>query len=371
MAVTSPDSSFDLLPTSSPSLASPTPSPDAPRSSPIRKAFRRFRPPRRLKFTREGKYFIGITFGVGFAAINTGNNLLYLLLGMLLALIVVSGILSEFALRHLTVTRKLPPRAQAGRAHLVEIEVHNRKKRFSSYAIEIEDLREGQPSDKRCFFLKVAPNTRQIAAYRRTPERRGKDRHVGFRIATRFPFGLFEKSREIAVPGEVIVYPAIDPVWLPPRPGGAQHGDALVLAQGHGDEILGLRAMRDGDDPRDIYWRKSTLTPVLRERAREGSPDVKFTLDLHVPAATEAQRARFERRIREIASRAVAHLKRGEAVTLTTSAGEVIRADRSSGADPLLRFLALVEPIDSPARPPSAEAAVPSANLANARGGAG
>jgi len=44
----------------------------------------RFRPPRKLKFTREGKYFLGITLGVGFAAINTGNNLLYLLLGMLL-----------------------------------------------------------------------------------------------------------------------------------------------------------------------------------------------------------------------------------------------------------------------------------------------
>ena len=74
-----------------------------------------FRPPRRLKLTREGKYFIGITFGVGFAAINTGNNLLYLLLGMLLSLIVVSGVLSELSLRELTVVRRLPPRAQVAR----------------------------------------------------------------------------------------------------------------------------------------------------------------------------------------------------------------------------------------------------------------
>ena len=56
--------------------------------------------PRRLKLTREGKYFIFITFGVGVAAINTGNNLLYLLLGMLLSLIIVSGVLSELSLRH-------------------------------------------------------------------------------------------------------------------------------------------------------------------------------------------------------------------------------------------------------------------------------
>src|SRR5579862_28790 len=90
---------------------------------------RRMRPPRRLKVTREGKFFIGITLGVGFAAINTGNNLLYLLLGMLLALIVVSGLMSELSLRDLTVVRRLPLRAQVGRPHLVEIEVFNQASR--------------------------------------------------------------------------------------------------------------------------------------------------------------------------------------------------------------------------------------------------
>ena len=51
------------------------------RRGPLARLFARWKPPRRLKLTREGKYFIGVTFGVGFAAINTGNNLLYLLLG--------------------------------------------------------------------------------------------------------------------------------------------------------------------------------------------------------------------------------------------------------------------------------------------------
>src|ERR1700687_3848829 len=97
----------------------------------------RFRPPRRLKFTREGKFFVGITLGVGFAAINTANNLLYVLLGMLLALIVVSGIMSELSLRDLTVVRRLPLRSQVGRAHLVEIEVFNHKGRVASYGLEV------------------------------------------------------------------------------------------------------------------------------------------------------------------------------------------------------------------------------------------
>ena len=50
-------------------------------TSKLRVALPRWRPPRRLRITREGKYFLGITFGVGLAAINTANNLLYLLLG--------------------------------------------------------------------------------------------------------------------------------------------------------------------------------------------------------------------------------------------------------------------------------------------------
>ena len=317
----------------------------------FRRALRRLRPPRRLKLTREGKYFIGITFGVGFAAINTGNNLLYLLLGMLLSLIVVSGVLSELSLRKLTVVRRLPPRAQVGRAHLVEIEVFNHKHKVPSYAIEVEDLRAGQPADKRCFFLKISPRSAQIAAYRRTPARRGRDRHVGFRVATRFPFGLFEKSRELTAEGDLIIYPAVDPVTLPSDQPGDRLGGHSALGRGAGDELLGVRPMREGDDPRDIYWPKSTLSDqmVLRERAREARRDVTFAIDSTFagPAPDDDWIARFERKIRDVASRAVAHLKRGDTVLVRTSAGERVRANPAMGADPLLRFLALLEAVSA------------------------
>jgi uncharacterized protein (DUF58 family) len=318
------------------------------------------RPPRRLKFTREGKFFVGITLGVGFAAINTANNLLYLLLGMLLALIVVSGVMSELSLRDLTVVRRLPLRAQVGRAHLVEIEVFNHKSRVPSYAIEVEDLRSGQPADKRCFFLKISPKSAQVAAYRRTPTRRGRDVHVGFRIATRFPFGLFEKSREVPASGELVIYPAVDPVQLSPAPvNGRFPGADLVVARGHGEEFLGLKLMRPGEDPRDVHWRKSAAVGqmVMRERARETRPDVTLTLDAVRPdGAADDWGLAFERRIRDLASRAVAHLKRGERVAVVSSTAGTVRADRTVGADPVLRYLALVEP-SAPAAPARARLA--------------
>ena len=319
---------------------------------PVWRVFAWFRPPRKLRLTREGRYFLLITFCVGFAAINTGNNLLYLLFGMFLSLIIVSGVMSELSLRKLTVTRRLPPRAQVGRAHLVEIEVYNHKQRIPSYAIEVEDLRAGQPADKRCFFLKISPRSAQVAAYRRTPARRGRDRHVGFRLATRFPFGLFEKSRDVASDGDLIIYPAVDPLELPPDQSGDRLGGVLSLGRGTGDETAGVRLMRDGDDPRDIFWRKSAQTDqlVVRERVREARREVTLVVDSRHPGAVPSEEflARFERRIREVASRAVAHLKRGDSVTVRSTAGERAATVPARGADPLLRFLALLEatPID-------------------------
>jgi uncharacterized protein (DUF58 family) len=316
-------------------------------ASALVRLLRRLRPPRRLKLTREGKYFIAVTFGVGFVGILTANNLLYVLLGILLSLIVVSGVLSEASLRSLRVTRKLPHRAQVGRPHLVEIEVHNDKKRMPSYAIEVEDLRAGQPADKRCFFLKVSPGASQVAAYRRIPARRGLDRHVGFRVATRFPFGFFEKSREFSHTGDLIIYPAVDPVTLPVSPYGIHAAGGRTRRRGAGDEITGLRIMREGDDPRDIYWKRSTAgdAKVVMERASEVLDKAYLTVDNLMagqePDEEEAQS--FERCIRETASLAVAHLRRGEQVFVRTTSGGQVAASPTQGSDGALRFLALLE----------------------------
>ena len=331
--------------------------PPAKAKTPLQRLFARFKWPRKLRVTREGRYFLLITVCVGFGAFNTGNNLLYLLFGMFLSLILVSGVMSELSLRHLTVIRRLPPRAQVGRAHLVEIEVYNHKKKIPSYAIEVEDLRAGQPADKRCFFLKISPRSAQVAAYRRTPARRGHDWHVGFRLATRFPFGLFEKSREVDCEGDLVIYPAVDRVVLPPDDAGDRMGGVVTLGRGTGDETAGVRVMRDGDDPRDIFWRKSAQSDqlIVRERVREVRREVTFVVESRYRGAKPAEEftARFERRIREVASRAVAHLKRGDSVVVRTTAGERTATVPARGADPLLRFLALLEatPFEEPTAP--------------------
>src|ERR1700733_5230782 len=143
---------------------------------------RRFRPPRRLSFTREGRIIVILSVGVGFAAINTGNNLLYLLLGWLLSFIIASGILSEMTLKRLSVSRRPPPRIHAGEPFLMEVVIENAKPSRSSFSIEVEDLVGRVPIDKRCYFLKIPAGKTQRTSYRHTFARRGLYTLTGYRL---------------------------------------------------------------------------------------------------------------------------------------------------------------------------------------------
>jgi len=84
------------------------PAAEAPRAAAV-PAWRR-----RLSFTPLGRWYVALTIAIGLAAINTGNNLLFLVLGLLLSSIVVSGLLSETSLRAVRVERRLPASASVG-----------------------------------------------------------------------------------------------------------------------------------------------------------------------------------------------------------------------------------------------------------------
>jgi hypothetical protein len=56
----------------------------------------------------------------------------------------------------------------------------------------------------------------------------------------------------------------------------------------------------------------------------------------------------FEARIREVASRSVAHLARGDQVALRMTSGARVQASARLGGDTILRYLALLEPTRAP-----------------------
>lgn len=232
---------------------------------------------RRTRLTREGRFFIAIAVGIGLAAINTGNNLLYLLLGWLLSVIVASGVLSAATLRGLRVSRRAPPRLHANRPFSMELEVENGKRARASYSVVIEDLCAGQPVDKSCYLLKIPAGKRQRAAYRHTFSRRGAYKLDGFRIATRFPFSLFEKSRVVAAETELLVYPEVRPVPVP-APRGRRLGEVATERRGRHGDFFGLREYREGDDRRAIHWRSTARSRRLLVRELEDESQRRVTL---------------------------------------------------------------------------------------------
>jgi hypothetical protein len=101
--------------------------------------------------TREGWWFIAATFLVGGAAIDAGINLYFLTFGMMICLILAGVVLSELGLAGLRVRRVLPPAIHAGTPYLMGIALENRKRRLPSFSIEVEDLIDGRPIEKRCY----------------------------------------------------------------------------------------------------------------------------------------------------------------------------------------------------------------------------
>lgn len=292
---------------------------------------RRLRPPRRLSFTREGKIIVVLSVGVGFAAINTGNNLLYLLLGWLLSFIIASGILSEQTLKKLTVHRRPPPRVYANEPFLMEVAIDNAKPKRASYSIEVEDLIDRTPLDKRCYFLKVPEGKSQRTSYRHTFAKRGLYTLTGYRLATKFPFALFRKSRDVQAPVEVLVYPARVQVPRPP-PRAQVRGETSANRLGRRGEFFGLRERRTGDDRRDVHWKSSARTGrlLVREYEDEQAKRVAVGVDNALPddvrhaiedgaltPAMEAQIAAVERAISVAASLCATYLEVGWTVELS------------------------------------------------------
>ncbi len=225
---------------------------------------------RRLTFTRLGRWYTGLTIGIGLAAINTGNNLLFLVLGLMLASIVVSGILSEQSLRLVRVERRLPSGATAGQPALVGLLARNGKPRAPSFSLELRERGGDVPG--RGFLVLLAAGRAAEVAYQFVPSRRGVHRFDQLEVATRAPFGLFEKSRPLDAPAELIVFPRrVEPPPLQSRQ-LAREGERPEDRAGQGQEVHSLRDHRPGEDARSIHWKSSArhgrLIGVDREQER-------------------------------------------------------------------------------------------------------
>jgi transglutaminase-like putative cysteine protease/uncharacterized protein (DUF58 family) len=300
----------------------------------------RLRPPRRLSVTREGKWFLALTFGVGLAAVNTGNNLLYIVLSANLSIVVLSGFLSEATLRGLRVRVSPPAEAFAGQEALLAVAcAAPAGRRFPSFSIDVA-FRVGEtPVSARMPDAAAGAESVRVVTFR--PDRRGNREISGLVVSTRFPFALFRKSMDPPSPAPVLVFPAPGTPARDAAQGGREaEADDRPDGRGKGAGIRGVRDYAPGDPARDIQWKASARLGRRMVKEREG--DRAGLLEIRIPAG-EAGPA-FERSV----SRACGDVLRCERAGIgyrISHAGRVavdgtVRGARSAA----LRFLATVPP---------------------------
>ena len=303
--------------------------------------WRPFRPRRTIWPTRDGWWCLFVVIGLGVAAINTGNNLLYLLVSLLLSLIVVSGVLSEQSMRGLRLDADAPEEIFAGAPALFGAVLANRKRWLTSYSITLELLTRGGPP-RFIYMPRLEAGRDRLLTWEETLPARGRHRLAGVRLTTRFPFALFLKAGRVTLDREVLVFPAVRPISPEALLRLVGAGTSAVRRRGRGHDLYNLRAYRAGDDPRLIHWRSSAKVDSLlvREMEAETTEDTRLVL-----AGTGGRSAeRLEAALSEAASIAV-HLARAGAGVELTGAGLFVPLGHGPGhARRILTALTLYDP---------------------------
>ncbi len=240
---------------------------------------------RPIRFTRFGTFYVLFSIGVGAAAINTGNNLLYLILGILLGFIVISGFLSDSSLWGIKTDWQPVGSLYAGERAVFECRVS--KGWFPGVAVTIESRWDvgRRTSDALTEVQAFAPwipaRGSTSLRFAMTPQRRGYVTLESCHYSTRFPFGLFQKSHTWSMDEKWVVYPHVDHLpedFLERR--GQEASQHAVSRQGLGSVPFMLRTYRTGDALRQVDWKTSAKRQrlIVKEMEEEGSPGDLFIL---------------------------------------------------------------------------------------------
>ncbi len=297
---------------------------------------------RRLEITKAGWLFIGLTLAVGFAAINSGSNLMHAVFGAQMALIIGSGMLSERAVFRANAKRVLAEAVHADTPTPLRVELTNRSPKGELLSVSVEDDDGDQPGQcAPVFAVRLAPKQTMTLHTTVTMPARGRHTLPKAVVATRFPFGLFVKRRDLPAPPEVTVFPKLHPVRVE---AGSRHRPGTGEASGRiarVGEFFGMREYREGDDPRRIDWRTVARGQRPAVRDHEALGDDERMLDLPMGVTGDPQ---FETEVSRVASLAVAHLQE-PGVSVGLRYGGELLLEPAAGAHArhtLLEALALI-----------------------------
>lgn len=324
--------------------------------------------------TRPGILHLLMIILLSLAAVNSSNNLLFVILATMISVFVVSSIVARNSLKHVSLSIQVPERVFEGDRVPVKVSVSNTKRIFPSFSICIEDSRKrttmagftlfrrfagkkpgiGRNADAAvhhglypfAYFPVLRPGETHSELTVQSFPRRGLFRLEEFQISTRFPFSLFRHSERIEVGGEVLVYPFIRDIStyyhrLPFLPGLLEG-----MQKGQGENLFSIRPYMEGENTRIIDWKATAKTRELMAREFAREEECKFCLVLDTQTDKQKEGGyweEFEKAVSLAASIAAHFIDRGAEIEFLTPYSHIQRGTGRDHLYRILRFLAIVE----------------------------
>lgn len=259
-----------------------------------------------IEITSGGAIFLLVLSVVGFAAWNTGNNLLFLIFSLLVSTLFVGGVAARASLRDLIVSARFPDHIFAGEEAPVIVTLRNAKRVLPSISILVEA--RGPIDDpnrrrrKRRRFQK-----RQLAYFSYVPHSAAAEQRVeqvfanrghvlitGFEVSTRFPYGFFRFRRRLrARDVDIVVYPKPEPVSDELHLLPAYAGQMASLRRGSGQDLFSLRDYQPQDDLRHIDWKATARSRSLTVREFTAEDERRITIVLDTRDLSESVGEKF------------------------------------------------------------------------------
>jgi len=233
---------------------------------------------RYIRLTAAGALAVVLVLAAGVVAVNSGNNLLYLVVASLLAIFALSGILGHRNLHRVELRLLAPDEAWAGRPVTVRAELVNLRRRLPAFLLALGE-RPGAPAGT---VLEIPPGGQAEVPLTMTFPRRGVHPWPTQAVTSEFPLGLIRRGGWVSTPGTCLVYP--HPRAVPWEFVEAAEGSGEAQSRrraGVGGDYRGLREYATGDPLSHVQWSGWLRLRRLqtKEFEAEGSPTAIYSYD--------------------------------------------------------------------------------------------
>lgn len=236
----------------------------------------------RTSSTKEGILFLIITLFVGIAALNTGNNLLYLIFGMMISAVITSGVISMLNLSRIDIGFTTSGDIFAMTPTHLRVHIRNSKP-IPSYSLTLEI------EDRKTHLLYLPSKKEKTVIMGYIFKKRGWNNIPPIRVYTRFPFGFFRKWVEVEPKNQrILVYPRLQKLQFPELNYTEGAEKETHNRAGSGDELRSLRPYNQGDSPKLIHWKTTAKAGKLMIRESHDNDSKRVVLRFN-PVDTERE----------------------------------------------------------------------------------